>query len=439
MKFALLGLDPFTLSLALTLKQLPGYQLTAAYDLDSVQRDVLRSALGSLPGNSAWEELLHASVAETVLIAPVPSGHEEAREQRSEQLRKLAQSGLGLMMVVPACEAIVGYELEMIRRDTSTRILPILPGVPLELVQHLRGLIEAGEAGPLGRAEQVSVERRLLDRDVGQLKDAVSRDAVLLQAVVGETRKVGALGQAFVPGGPFHLSATLETNAEILCRWSVQASSEAEDLRLVLLGTRERVEAVRDRVSGRWLLRGPGQQQQTLEPVDATRATAAAISGWQAGQPQWLSWLDACRAQEVAESMERAAARGKTIELFNEEPTEEGTFKGVMAVGSCGLLMLTLLVLVVGAMIEGLRLPFARRQLRPPVAVGDSSVRDNGNQAGTQDAPADIPPAPAPAMRPLWIRLWPVYPFLAFLFLQLINVLFVRPATAARAPPANEV
>ena len=50
-------------------------------------------------------------------------------------------------------------------------------------------------------------------------------------------------------------------------------------------------------------------------------------------------------------------ARGRTIELFAEEHTEEESFKGIMAMGGCLLLVMALGVLVVAVIVEGLRLP----------------------------------------------------------------------------------
>ena len=52
------------------------------------------------------------------------------------------------------------------------------------------------------------------------------------------------------------------------------------------------------------------------------------------------AWLAACRDQEAAEAVDRSLARGRTIELFNEEHTEEESFKSVMAMGGCLLLVI---------------------------------------------------------------------------------------------------
>jgi hypothetical protein len=69
------------------------------------------------------------------------------------------------------------------------------------------------------------------------------------------------------------------------------------------------------------------------------------------------AWLAACRDQEAAEAIDRSLARGRTIELFNEEHTEEDSFKGIMAMGGCVLLVGALGVLFLATIVEGLRLP----------------------------------------------------------------------------------
>jgi hypothetical protein len=101
-------------------------------------------------------------------------------------------------------------------------------------------------------------------------------------------------------------------------------------------------------------------------------------------------WLTACRDQEAAEAVDRSLARGRTIELFNEEHTEEESFKGIMAMGGCLLLVMSLLVVFLATIVEGLQLPMRNW--------------------------------------PVW-RLWPFYllaPIVAFLLLQLLQLAIKR-------------
>jgi hypothetical protein len=117
------------------------------------------------------------------------------------------------------------------------------------------------------------------------------------------------------------------------------------------------------------------------------------------------SWLAACRDQEAAEAVDRSLARGRTIELFSEEHTEEQSFKGIMAMGGCLLLVMALGILFIAVIVEGLRLP----------------------------------------MRgwPLW-RIWPLYllvPFVVFLLLQLLPFVVKREVAAPipATPPGDNL
>src|SRR5206468_1308741 len=175
--------------------------------------------------------------------------------------------------------------------------------------------------------------------------------------------------------------------------WSI-APATGQDLgRLTIIGDR-----------GKAVLAMPAASDWSLQLPDGS------VSAWPASTPDdaervfsWLrhavqteefydadSWLAACRDQEIAEAIDRSLSRGRTIELFNEEHTEEESFKGIMAMGGCLLLVMALGVLFIAVVVEGLRLP----------------------------------------MRgwPLW-RLWPFYllvPIVAFLLLQLLQLAVKR-------------
>ena len=78
------------------------------------------------------------------------------------------------------------------------------------------------------------------------------------------------------------------------------------------------------------------------------------------------AWLAACRDQEAAEAVDRSLARGRTIELFNEQHTEEESFKGLMAMGGCFLLVMSVAFVLLAAIIEGLQLPMREWRIWQP-------------------------------------------------------------------------
>jgi hypothetical protein len=97
--------------------------------------------------------------------------------------------------------------------------------------------------------------------------------------------------------------------------------------------------------------------------------------------------------------------RKRSIDLHLADRSEERTFKAFMSAAGCLILVAILLVFFVLAVVEGFRVPL---------------------QDTTVTLPADEPPEPT---RPLLLRIWPVYPLLAFLALQLF-VRFARSKSA---------
>ena len=66
------------------------------------------------------------------------------------------------------------------------------------------------------------------------------------------------------------------------------------------------------------------------------------------------AWPDAARAIELAETVPRSLAKGRAIDLHQEEFSELGTFRGTMASLGCGLVLAALLVLLVATLLGGI-------------------------------------------------------------------------------------
>ena len=104
------------------------WRLTIAKPAAGSCRRLRRAAL-----SENWEELFLQSSADAVIVGR--GGKEAAAranidpaERRADQLRKLVQAAVPLIVVCPACEAIVGFEIEMIRRGYQSIIVPFIPG-----------------------------------------------------------------------------------------------------------------------------------------------------------------------------------------------------------------------------------------------------------------------------------------------------------------------
>ncbi len=189
MKLALLGVDPPMLSVARAARQ-RGHSLVTAVEAGAAA-DFLRELWPQAQLVDDWESLLAPGAVDAVLVAKSSS-----EEPRADQLRKLIQEGLPLLISHPlAASMLVYYELEMIRRETGCRILPYLPDRWHPAVAQLTNLIQESPPG-IGRLEQVSMERFLADRNREAVTRQFSIDIDLARVLAGELTHLSALAPA---------------------------------------------------------------------------------------------------------------------------------------------------------------------------------------------------------------------------------------------------
>jgi hypothetical protein len=286
-----------------------------------------------------------------------------------------------MIVVCPACEAIVGFEIDMIRRDSKALILPYVPFGSHPVIDVLAEWILQGDDAPIGKVEQIVLEREQANRSREAVLVRLARDATLLREFIGTIQSVTATGTAAAIGrdplGPkpkelpslANLSVNFGGDEGLMARWSMAPAMGLDLGRLTIIG--ERGNAILTMpASGDWSLQMPGEAAVT-ESADLDDDSQQAFS--------WLahaienneyydsdSWLAACRDQEAAEAVDRSLARGRTIELFNEQHTEEESFKGIMAMGGCFLLVMSVAFVLLAAIIEGLQLPMREWRIWQP-------------------------------------------------------------------------
>ena len=215
LRLALLGLDSDVLALARAAAASPQYEVAVFCDTVPPD-DELRQIAPFMLHEPEWESLLAANEVDAVVVA-----HSTDRELRAEQLRKLVQGGIPLFVMPPACESIVGFEVDMIRRDTNCVVVPYLPGGKHPAVLKLANMVAVGDASSLGKIEQLVFERKMPGRGREAVLAQFAKDVGLARAIVGNLNKVSAMG---ISGGETplaNLCVNLTGPRGILVRWSV--------------------------------------------------------------------------------------------------------------------------------------------------------------------------------------------------------------------------
>ncbi len=310
---------------------------------------------------SSWESLLDAKACDAILV-----GRDGWSDARAESVRMLVQAGRPLLVShPPAVSMLWAWELEMIRRDTGGVLLPLLPARLHPFVAAVQRQLEAALAGtgPLGAVESLVLERHLIKRDRDAVQRWLARDADLVRVLTGDPGRLSALGASPEDETWQNLVVGLGGVDRVPVRWQAAPSGDP-GLRLTLRGTTESLTIeIPDDWSRPWNWQGgdppPPAEFAPAEAMLDQLASQVAGSGPPADSARSdaippASWSDAARAIELADTVPRSLAKGRAIDLHQEEYSELGTFRGTMASLGCGIILAALGLLLVAALVGGL-------------------------------------------------------------------------------------
>ncbi len=392
MKFALLGVDQDALDLTRQLCRSREHELCVAYDVGP-SREAICELAPRVETGDAPEALLARPEIDAVVVAT-----SEERQAREQQLRTLIQGGLRLVVMLPICDALTAYELEMIRADHGAVMVPYNAGRGHPAIDALAAVVRDGGHSPIGKVEQIVVERHLARRQRSTVIPLLCADGHAIGRLIGDIEGVSASGDRDDPYR--NLSVVLNGANSLTARWNVVPSDREGRARMTLHGTAGtlQLEMSADRP---WVIGGTHGDQFAPAAADWsawTPATAvvAELDGQRAGLG---TWFEACRDLEIADHVAASLRRRRTIEIRRDANPEENAFKGIMSAGGCLILLLCLLVTLAFAVVEGFRMPMMTD------AAEVLEMRD-------QEKPRTH----------ILLRLWPVYPLLAFLALQALLV-----------------
>ncbi len=360
MRFALLGVDSQSLELARWIAAQPDeHWIELIYD-PGLADGVLRGLAPQAEFLTHWEGLLASARIDAVIVAAAA----DDEEPRIDQLRKLIQERVPLLVSHPVCRSMLAcHELDMIRHDTRAVIVPYAPAALHPALDLLADWLRGSDAmqfassqrdlAQIGDVEQLFFERVATDRSRQAVLTAFARDVLLIQRLLGEIQRITALGAAADAEASYaNLALQLASEDDRPVRWTIGAAESTPGARLTLQTAHDKaVLWMPD--TGDWELTLPGHDAESV--ADQWQPPCAAIDALQqamAGVEPDVDWSAAARAVEVAEAVPRSLARGRTIELHREAFSESGTFKGMMTSLGCGLLLAAMVTLFVGALIQ---------------------------------------------------------------------------------------
>lgn len=326
-------------------------------------------------------------------------------------LKQLVSLGKTLLIIHPAMESLAAYELSMHVSDTPWRVLVWYPQRRLDWEQPLPEW-----SRHLGEIQRIRWTATVASADRETIVTDLARAAHWCLPWTGGCQAV----QAIDPAGTSEtihwdrLTVTVTSPREVALQWEVRTDPNQQHAvtHVRLEGTKSELELQYDGELRRWsVIRGRVEDfPQADDPAEAARWVAERLARCSAGDDRGDDWLAACQTMEVPDVMEYSVRRRRMVDLVQEAPTEETSFKGVMAAGSCALLLLVLAIFAVGALWESIH----RTRPRPGERVAKQSDESESENPG----------------RVRWWRFWPAFPLLAYLLLQLL-ILVARKTNAS--------
>ena len=364
MKFVLLGSSPSVLPLLRSLPQSANDELIAAAEVPSSQTAELLEAAPGVRVLDGWESLLAELDADACLVAG-------STDAVLEGARQLASDGRALILLPEAGQGTAFvYELTLNQDDAGTPLIPLLHLPMHDLTGKLRQTIEDGE---LGNIALLRLERSLPAGDgasltVPQIDAALFGDVALLRSLGGDYNRITAVRSTGGSGCAISLATvTLGGDGLAEATWSAHAGNPAWTLEVTgsrgsatlafqpdLLTATLAVKTNSQPDSGEEQSAQQASQEFQSDGLSLGEAQLAAIL--QPADEQRTGWAEMTRTMETVEATHTSVRRRRTIDLFFETTSERSIFKSQMTALGCGLVLLTLAMLVgfliLGAMLD---------------------------------------------------------------------------------------
>lgn len=348
MNFALLGDDPAALPLIEAVQQ-TGHRLVRVALVDSLRQKC--EAIGSL-AQGRWEDILIDSAVDAVIV----SGNSDDVQAAAKQL---ASSGKPLLIVPQADFGTgCGYELSLIRDDSH---VVLMPAFVHRADAELLSLSLKMNAGELGKVRRIQIEIELTS-SVGsdsllsenEIEAASVTDIDVLRWFGGNYDQVTSLRSGHTDQGCSQATLTLAGTGLADATWTARRGRQAT-WRLIV-----------ETDQGSRTVERPASSPA---PTHLIESFVSACRQEQATQTVQPDWPDAVRVFDVLDAARRSLRRRRTIDLHFETLSERSQFKTQMTAMGCGLLLLTLF-LMLGLLGLGSMLDSRDRAVKDSSAAG---------------------------------------------------------------------
>ncbi len=357
-RVAFLGVDETTPDLLRAVLEDARFDLAGVCEFDpQLVAEELRPVVAQLRPISEWEALLDNQQIDAVIVARGPN-----EDLRAEQLRKLIQIEKPALVSHPVVRSmLVYYELDMIRRETLSLVIPHLAERNHPAVQTLATIVRQGSDSPIGKVEHLSVERCVRLPTKENVERQFARDADLIRAIAGDMTRLGAMAGSHEAAGYASLGVQMSGPRGVAARWSVVPIETDAGAKITLTGSRGRATVEVREEGAPWTLAcaaGGEPETQSFEGWDAAETSLdELVAGMSQRTPQ-PDWVDASRSVELAETIDRSLKKSRTVELYYEDYTEDATFKGTMTSLGCGLLVLSVFLVALVGIAEQMKIPY---------------------------------------------------------------------------------
>ena len=348
MRFVLVFPDPYTLQLAHRIRTTERHRVTAVAGLPPTGLSVNDRAWPTVP----LSQVLTLREVDAVIVGRAVADTSAEEEVRLAFIRTCVQAELPLLISHPIGDLNVGYELQLAQSHNGLVILPFVSGL---WHPGWRRVVQALDRDPAGTtdpaaARTVEVQREYPSIAKPRIRRDFATDALILRLLLGPMQRINC----FCQENPADESVTginvqMSDLSGRLVRWTAGiGKTDRAALRLWGDENPMSVEFCGDPDQWTWRT-GPVttppialEQHPDIDLLDyfddAVNVPSVGSSPtwpFPSSTPPGELWAYACRALEVADTMERSARRGRTLELSDEEQSESSTFKSFMAAGGC--------------------------------------------------------------------------------------------------------